>query len=189
MPDTRTYYVLCEDNCRFESLTREQIYAAIESATGNVPTGVDDAFITQIQETNAQANLKFWVGTQAQYNALSPKPANTQFFITDSTATADAISSAITTHNSNTDAHPTKQDRHKKTTATLLSSGWTNHSQTVSVSNVTDSNTVIVSPAAANVVAYGDAGIYCSAQANNELTFTCLSDPASNITVNVIILD
>lgn len=70
MPDERNYYVLCDDNCRFESMTKEQIIAAIAEATGATPTHIDDAFITKIKETNANEALKFWIGTSAEYNAL-----------------------------------------------------------------------------------------------------------------------
>lgn len=70
MASGRTYYVFCKDNCRFESMTKEQIIAAIAEATGNTVTDVDSAFITKIKEQNAGTAIKFWVGTQAEYNAL-----------------------------------------------------------------------------------------------------------------------
>lgn len=66
----RVWYVLCGDDCRAESLTREQIIAAIAEATGNTPTSVDDAFITKIKETGGNTNITFWRGTEAQFNAL-----------------------------------------------------------------------------------------------------------------------
>jgi hypothetical protein len=70
MADERKYYVLCRDNCKFEGLTKEQIYAAIAEATGNTPTGVDDAFITKLVEQNKNAATRLWVGTETEYNAL-----------------------------------------------------------------------------------------------------------------------
>ena len=48
----RNYYVLCDDNCRFESMTKEQIIAAIAEATGHTPEDIDAAFITRIKEQN-----------------------------------------------------------------------------------------------------------------------------------------
>lgn len=66
----RKYYVLCESNCKFESMTKEQIIAAIAEATGNTVTDVDAAFITKIKEQNRGTAVKIWVGTQAEYNAL-----------------------------------------------------------------------------------------------------------------------
>lgn len=83
MPDERNYYVLCDDNCRFEGMTKEQIIAAIAEATGETPTHIDDAFITKIKEKNANDPLMFWIGTSAQYNAISVKDSDTFYIVTD----------------------------------------------------------------------------------------------------------
>jgi len=80
----RTYYVLCADDCKFEGMTKEQIIAAIAEATGATPTQIDAAFITKIKEKNRNAPLKFWIGTQAEYNALATIDANTFYIFTDS---------------------------------------------------------------------------------------------------------
>lgn len=77
----RNYYVLCDDNCRFEGMTKEQIYDAIAEATGHTPTPVDEAFITMIKEQNRNNNTKIWTGTAAQYNALATKDSNTLYFV------------------------------------------------------------------------------------------------------------
>lgn len=77
----RIYYVICEDNCKFESMTKEQIIAAIEEATGNVPTGYDEAFITKIKEQNSQSTIKLWIGTKAQYNNIQTKALDTIYVI------------------------------------------------------------------------------------------------------------
>ena len=71
---------------------------------------------------------------------------------------------------------------------TLNSANWSNNEQSVYVYGVTASNVVIVSPAPASQADYVAAGIYCSAQANESLTFTCATTPTSNISVNVLIL-
>lgn len=63
-------YVICDNDCKYESMTKEQIIAAIAEATGYVPTGDDNAFISQILESNGGLSLSFWLGTQAQFNAL-----------------------------------------------------------------------------------------------------------------------
>lgn len=72
---------------------------------------------------------------------------------------------------------------------TLTAAGWSSGSQTVLVTNVTAANTVLVSPAPAGYSDYCDAGIVCTAQAAGTLTFTCSDAPASDIVVNVLILD
>lgn len=83
--EERQYFVLSDDNCRFESMTKEQILAAILEATGHLPEDYDDGFITKIREMNSEGNLKFWVGSQAEYNALETKEIGTLYIITDDT--------------------------------------------------------------------------------------------------------
>ncbi|MBR4420170.1 MAG: hypothetical protein IKT32_04755 [Clostridia bacterium] len=73
-------------------------------------------------------------------------------------------------------------------TITLASADWSSHAQTKTVSGVTADNTVIVAPAAASAADYAAAEILCTAQAANSLTFSCTTDPANNISVNVVIL-
>ena len=75
-----------------------------------------------------------------------------------------------------------------KTTATLGTT-WSSNQQTVTVSGVTTSNTIIVTPAPASYDAYCEAGIYCSAQASNSLTFKCDTAPSASLTVNVMIIN
>lgn len=97
MPAVRTYYVICEDNCRFEGMTKEEIFDAIADATGNTPTPVDEAFITKIKEQNANHSIKIWKGTQAQYNALSETDSDTIYFIgTNAVKSVDGIEDDIT---------------------------------------------------------------------------------------------
>ena len=74
------------------------------------------------------------------------------------------------------------------TTCTLGTSGWSSNSITVSATGVTSSNNVIVSPAPTSSVAYAAAGIVCTAQGTDTLTFTRTSANTSSITVNVLIL-
>lgn len=86
----RKYFVLCEDNCKFESMTKEQIYAAIMQAaeTGEI-ANVDAGFITKVQEQNGGRNLFFWLGTTAEYNALAEKLENCLYIKTDDTFERD----------------------------------------------------------------------------------------------------
>ena len=73
-------------------------------------------------------------------------------------------------------------------TATIATTGWSSNQLTVSVTGVTASNTVIVSPAPASVAEWASCGIYCSAQGSGTLTFTCTTVPSSALTANVLIL-
>lgn len=81
-----------------------------------------------------------------------------------------------------------KQDQHTTATASLATASWSSLSQTVSVTGVTASNTVICTPAPASHDAYCKAGVYCSAQASGTLTFKCTTTPTAALTVNVMIL-
>lgn len=80
----RNYYVIREDNCRFEAMTKEQILTAIQQAVeeGEI-RDVNTGFITKIREKNANRELMFWVGTQAQYNAITTPETNVMYLITD----------------------------------------------------------------------------------------------------------
>lgn len=88
-------------------------------------------------------------------------------------------------------------------TVILTVDGWTNtmapvepggeavgHQQTVTVSGVVASETaqlITPTPAILSQSAYYEAGIMCTGQAANSLTFTCQTVPTSNLTVYVVI--
>ena len=71
-------------------------------------------------------------------------------------------------------------------TVTLAVAGWASNQQPVTASNVTADNIVWVSPAPASFTAYGQAGIYASAQAEGTITFTCTKAPTVAISVEVV---
>lgn len=81
------------------------------------------------------------------------------------------------------------QPKHITTICNLIVSGWSNLTQTVSVDGVTANNTVIAVPAPETFTAYGQAGVYCSAQANGSLTFKCKTVPAESVSANILILN
>lgn len=70
---------------------------------------------------------------------------------------------------------------------TLTAAGWSDNTQTVTVSGVTADNMVIVTYAPGSREAWTDADIYCSAQAANALVFTCSDVPTTDVTANVAI--
>lgn len=73
-------------------------------------------------------------------------------------------------------------------TATLTVAGWSGTTQTVSVTGVTANSILTVTYAPASRAAWVDADIYCSAQGDGTLTFTCSTVPTEAITANVVIL-
>ena len=70
-------------------------------------------------------------------------------------------------------------------TVTLTVAGWSDNSQTVTVSGVTASNAVVVSPTPGSYLSYGEFGVYCSAQEANSLTFVCDSVPDVALAINI----
>lgn len=75
-------------------------------------------------------------------------------------------------------------------TITLSASSWSSNTQTVTVSGVSATETaqlITPTPAKASQSAYYEAGIMCTGQGANSLTFTCQTVPTSNLTVYVVI--
>ena len=81
---------------------------------------------------------------------------------------------------------PTARLTKVNTTATLAVADWSSNTQTVTVSGVKADSVVFVSPAPASASDYASAGILCTAQAADSLTFTCTTTPTNAITVNVV---
>lgn len=69
------YYVLCDDDCRHEGMTREQILAAIEQALEQgFVSDPEQAVFSKIKELRANATTQIWLGTEAEFNAIEPAP-------------------------------------------------------------------------------------------------------------------
>ena len=90
---TPIVYVLCDQNCKFEGMTKEQIYAAIMQAvsTGRI-TNVDAGFISKVKTINGKY-IKFFIGSQSEYDALSEAEKKDNLFaiITNDTAKAGLL--------------------------------------------------------------------------------------------------
>lgn len=88
MSEGKKFYCFCSSNCKYETMTKEQILSAIAQATGATDIDPDAGFISKVKEANGR-HVTFWVGTQAQYNALQVKEENCLYIITDDTTKAD----------------------------------------------------------------------------------------------------
>lgn len=77
----------------------------------------------------------------------------------------------------------------KTATVTLSTSGWSANAQTASVADVTADSIVVVAPDPASRKTYTEADVYCSAQGNGTLTFSCEGVPSAALTVNVQIIN
>ena len=164
-----SFYCLNENNCKFETMTKEEILEAIaQAAEGGLVFDSEAAFITKVKEINAGGFVKFWVGTQAQYNALQTIDRSCQYIITDKEETSLTYDAKV---------------------VTLEAGSWYNKQQTVNCSGVKSSNLVIVSPspAAENFAAYAESNIRCTAQEAGKLTFTCEEVPSIALVVNVAV--
>lgn len=82
-----------------------------------------------------------------------------------------------------------KADKSTSVTVTLASASWSNNSQTITATGITETNNVIVSPSGRDSTeAWADGEVLCTAQGSNTLTFTCTTTPTADITVSVVIL-
>ena len=92
---TPTVYVICDQNCKFESMTKEQILAAIAQAvsTGEI-TDVDAGFIQTIKTING-VSLKFFYGEQSAYDALSEEEKENLYAIITNDTTISGLKEAI----------------------------------------------------------------------------------------------
>lgn len=69
-----------------------------------------------------------------------------------------------------------------------LDSGTNKYTQSVSVTGVTGTNTVFVSPAPSSAADYASSSVLCISQTTDSLTFQADSVPSNAITVNVVIM-
>ena len=78
---TPKVYVFCDQNCKFEGMTKEQILTAIVQAVSEGTIGdIDTGFITTIKTINGLP-LKFFVGEQSAYDELTADEKNNLFAI------------------------------------------------------------------------------------------------------------
>jgi hypothetical protein len=74
-------------------------------------------------------------------------------------------------------------------TGTLTTAGWAANMQTVTVSGVTSSNNIMVSPTPASFNDWSTSGTYASAQNTNSITFYCGVTPLVNLSFTVLIFN
>lgn len=80
----------------------------------------------------------------------------------------------------------------KSVSITLPASGWSSNTQTVTVSGVLADETAQLiqpMPAIASQNAYISAGVICSGQAANQLSFTCSTTPTEDISLYVVLTE
>ena len=65
---------------------------------------------------------------------------------------------------------------------------WPSNTQSATVQGVTTTNTIFAGAAPNSVHDYDAAGVICTAQTTDSLTFECTNIPSNDITVNVLIM-
>lgn len=95
MAETPKVFVICDKNCKFEGMTKEQILAAImQAANSGIITDVDAGFITTIKTINGLP-LRFFVGEQSEYLALTAEQKKGLFAIITNDTTKAGFEEAI----------------------------------------------------------------------------------------------
>lgn len=98
---TPKVYVICDQNCKFEGMTKEQILTAITQAVNNGTIGnLDTGFITTIK-TITGTPLKFFVGEQSEYEALTDDQKENLFAIITNDETKNGILTILETLQTN----------------------------------------------------------------------------------------
>ena len=84
-------YCYCDNNCKYETLSKEEIYAAITQAitTGSIGN-CDTGFITTIKTITGKP-LKFFVGTQEEYEALTADKKQNLFALITNDVTKEGL--------------------------------------------------------------------------------------------------
>ena len=95
MAEERKYYVLCGQNCKFESMTKEQILTAITQAVNEgTISDIDTGFVSTIKTINGKA-LRFFVGMQSEYEALTDAEKADVFALITNDRTKESLLEAI----------------------------------------------------------------------------------------------
>ena len=84
-------YVRDSYNNYIEAMTKEETLAAIQAAAegGDFEGLKNCAFVTKLKELNRGLEFGVWVGTQAEYNALTNREKNVLYLISDDPLRAD----------------------------------------------------------------------------------------------------
>ena len=153
-----------------------EVETAINAAASGIPTGGADASIL-LDGTITNEKLKSTAGSEAVDTNV----------IRDGAVTGDKLEASV---KSAVEAVAGKAS-FTTITVTLDKDDWSNSIQTVTATGVTATNAVIATSANddTSYTAWNNCGIHATVQALNSLTFKCRSVPASDINVNILILN
>lgn len=141
----------------------------------------------QVYEESGALTLKILFDhgdSQVEASILKTSATNIVFNPGTTGLTAKNVQDAIEEVNEKISSAP------KSVSITLPASGWSSNTQTVTVQGVLADETAQLiqpMPAIASQNAYISAGVICSGQAANSLTFTCQTVPTEDLSVYVVI--
>lgn len=125
LDDNVVVYALDDAKNAWASMTKEQILAAITQAVNEgTISDIDAGFITKIRTVNGTA-LRFFVGTQAEYNELTEEQRQDLFAIITNDTTKDDIYSQISDLEYNLNTVSQIANNAKNTTDRILSGDLT----------------------------------------------------------------
>lgn len=161
------------------SMTRTETIREYCLAYVLIRAGAESITAADIEDTRANEALCGWVtGLIEQLNSATLFTQFTAIFNDWFGGLQDLI-------NANTEAMLVAA-LPQSVTVTLSPDNWAGNKQTVTVTGMNDTKSVIVQPAAASVTAYSAAEVKCTAQSTNALEFTVITAPTEAIEVNVL---
>ena len=166
-----------EPTLNLNSLGAKAIKQKLSGSTGGVTAGNSAGWITADKPLTVRYDGTQWVADLTRQNAA--ELTGTVLISHGGTGSTTASGARLQLG---------AEGKHTTKTATLSASGWSNNIQTVNVSGVTSSNTILVAPTADSQEVWGKAGIVCTAQSAGKLAFTCKSVPSAAVTANIVIL-
>lgn len=148
------------------------------SSTNLITSGAVASALSGKQNTLSNASLlSTYTQTEANLaSAVSLKHSHSNKSVLDGISSSDV---------SSWDA---KAEKSVAVSVTIAVADWANNTCTKSVSGVTSSNNIIVSPDPTSFFTYGDAQIRATAQGSGTVTFTCEAVPSESVTVIVLIV-
>lgn len=75
-------YGVCDNNCKHLVYTREEVLSLLRQAVEDqslLNVDAEFAAIKKVLDINGGEDVVFWTGTEAQFNALNPKPTVSRF--------------------------------------------------------------------------------------------------------------
>lgn len=165
------------------AITKPKLSAAVQATLDEV-AGKQNQLTFDNSPTAGSSNP---VKSSGIKSALDTKLNSSSYVIDTATSTTsnNPVRNSVITAAVNT-----KQAKHKTGSANVGTSSWNSSNvASATISGVTSSNSIIVTPAPASYETWVNCGIRCTGQGTNSITLTARSKPSSQITVQVLILD